>query len=38
MLLTNNNITVACHPFSWEIPVEFAQMEIDYSHFSGYLP
>ena len=30
--------SVASHPFSWEIPVEFAQMEIDFSHISGYLP
>jgi hypothetical protein len=25
MLSTNNNITVASHHFSWEIPVELAQ-------------
>jgi hypothetical protein len=31
MLSTNNNKTDASHPFSWEIPVEFAQMEIDFS-------
>jgi hypothetical protein len=38
MLSTNDNITVASHPFSWEIPLEFAQMEIDFSLISGYLP
>jgi hypothetical protein len=32
------NHHVASHPFSWEIPVEFAQMEIDFSHISGYFP
>jgi len=38
MLSTKNNKTVASHPFSWEIPLEFALMEIDFSHISGYLP
>jgi len=36
----NYNIceTVASYPFSWEIPIEFAQIEIEFSHISGYLP
>ena len=27
--------TFASHPFSWEIPVEFAQLEIDFSNIKA---
>ena len=36
--IIKNIIKLLLPNFFMEIPVEFAQMEIDFSHISGYLP